>query len=157
MYLQVLFFPGESVGQVFDVLGLMFLNMRMERLQNFTDQRADLLHNTARLLNFIHLEIPTKYTHSRLLYIWCIFRTQKHNWIELLLEIILQFSLSTTHFQQMTNMKYHETFSFNVYSNTIGLTACLFHANIFNNISQFFITVEAVNSNLLWFSSKQPK
>jgi len=60
----VLFFPGESVWQVFNVLGLMFLNMRMERFHNFTDQGADLLHNTTRLLDFIHLEHHNTHTHT---------------------------------------------------------------------------------------------
>ena len=57
---------------MFDVLGLMFLNMRVERLQSFIDQRADLLHDTTRLLDFIHLEIPTE--HSKLS---CLFKSNQ--------------------------------------------------------------------------------
>ncbi len=53
-------------------------------------------------------------------------------------------------------MKYHETFSFIVCSKTVGFTACLLYANIFNNISQFFTTVEVENRDQLWVSSKQP-
>lgn len=53
---QVLFVPGESVWQVFDVLGSTLLNMRMQGLQSFTDQRVDLLHDTAAVLDFVHLK-----------------------------------------------------------------------------------------------------
>lgn len=59
VFLQVLFFPGESMWQMFDVLRLVFLNMRVKRIQNFADQAADLVHNIAWLLHFIHLEKPT--------------------------------------------------------------------------------------------------
>lgn len=55
-HLQVLFFSGEGVRQVLDVLRLVFLYMRMERLQDFTDQRADLLGDAARLLDFVNLQ-----------------------------------------------------------------------------------------------------
>lgn len=54
-YLQVLLFPGEGVRQVLDVLWLVFLHLRMERLQDFTDQGGDLLGDAARLLDFVKL------------------------------------------------------------------------------------------------------
>lgn len=56
LHLQVMLFSGEGVRQVLDVLRLAFLYLRMERLQNFTDQGADLLGDTARLLDFINLQ-----------------------------------------------------------------------------------------------------
>lgn len=56
-HLQVLFFPAEGVRQVLDVPVWRFLNVRMKRLQNFTDQRRDLLDNTAWLFDFVHLQI----------------------------------------------------------------------------------------------------
>lgn len=43
--------------QVLDVFVRMFLNVRVEGLQNFTDQGTYLLYNAARLLDFIHLRI----------------------------------------------------------------------------------------------------
>lgn len=54
-HLQVLLFSGEGVRQVLDVLWLVLLHMRMKRLQDFTDQRADLLGDAARLLDFVNL------------------------------------------------------------------------------------------------------
>lgn len=54
-HLQVLFFSGEGVRQVLDVLRLVFLHMGMKRLQDFTDQRADLLGDAARLLDLVNL------------------------------------------------------------------------------------------------------
>lgn len=56
LHLQVMFFSGEGVRQVLDVLGLAFLDLRVERLQNFTDQRADLLGDAARLLDLVNLQ-----------------------------------------------------------------------------------------------------
>lgn len=56
LHLQLMLFSGEGVRQVLDVLRLAFLYLRMERLQNFTDQRADLLGDAARLLDFINLQ-----------------------------------------------------------------------------------------------------
>lgn len=54
-HLQVLLFPGEGVRQVLDVLWLVFLHVRVQRLQDLTDQGADLLGDAARLLDFINL------------------------------------------------------------------------------------------------------
>lgn len=55
-YSQVLLLSGEGVRQVLDVLCLVFLHMRMERLQDLTDQRGDLLGDAARLLDFVNLQ-----------------------------------------------------------------------------------------------------
>lgn len=56
LHLQVLLFPGEGVRQVLDVPRLALLHVRMERLQKFADQRADLLGHAARLLDFVNLQ-----------------------------------------------------------------------------------------------------
>lgn len=52
----MLLFPGEGVRQVLDVLWLVFLHLRVKRLQDFPHQRADLLRDAARLLDLVNLQ-----------------------------------------------------------------------------------------------------